>query len=193
MDNATINMAIQSEILEGFANAIWAKVELLQSGILQERERRRVMESISDDIKKCTDLTPPRVSLAAREEARRREVDLDGMGWHDQPRFDPGRAIFHREHVIPVKTIRARCLDAESARPIVDALKSAEVAWILKSEDRRLTQLGLRSNRPDPADAYRKAGIILEELRSAPNKPLQPPRSTEPYGQRVPSEDGPSG
>lgn len=173
-------MVIRTSILEAFANSIWAKVELLQTNSLEKRELLRVKESISDDIKKCTDLTPPRVSLAAREEAMRREVELDCLDWQDQPRVDPGRQVFHREHVIPVKSIRDRCLVAESANQIIDALKSAKVAWILKSEDRKLNQLGFRTNRPDPADAYRKAGIILEELRRPPNKPLQPPRSEEP-------------
>ena len=122
---------------------------------------RRLLESISDDIKKCTDFCVPCVSEAARVEAAKLGINLACVGWHDQPRFDRGRLVFHREHLVPVKGIRARCLSAESAEAVAEALRAARVAWILKAEDRRLTSLGYRSERVDPEAAYREAGIKL--------------------------------
>ena len=154
-------MSIHHKIVEAFAESILAKVCLIRESNLPEREKQRVMESISDDIKKFTDCVAPRVSVAAHEEATKRHVKLSGMGWHDQPQFDKGRKLFHREHLIPVGAIRDKCLKADSISYITEALNSATVAWILKSEDRQLTKLGFRSNRPDPALAYQKAGILL--------------------------------
>ncbi len=54
-------MTIPQVVLHAFAHAIWAKVGLVREGGLTERERRRILESIADDIKKCTDFTVPRV------------------------------------------------------------------------------------------------------------------------------------
>ena len=64
-------------------------------------------------------------------------------------------AVFTRPHTMEMEEMTL-------PQAIADLLQAAEVAWILKSENRRLTELGLRSNRPDPADAYQKAGITLE-------------------------------
>lgn len=152
---------IQENVLAAFAQAIWAKANATHAAGLDLRHLRRLLESISDDIKKCTDMIVPRVSVAARTEAARLGVDLTKKGWHDQPRFDEGRRLFHREHVVPVKIIRERCLAAASTEAIMEVLQSSRVAWILKSEDRRLTSLGFRFNRPDPETAYREAGITL--------------------------------
>lgn len=148
--------------MRAFADAIWAKVSLLKETTLSASERRRVLESIDGDIRKCTDLLVPRVSRAARETAGLLQVDLTRMGWHDQPRFDPGRTIFHLEHFYPVGAVRNRCLTATSQSDIGDVLGSAKVAWILKVEDRKLSDLGFKNLRPDPDEAYRKAGIALE-------------------------------
>jgi len=151
-------------IVKAFATSIWAKVCLLRDSHLEELEERhklRVRESISEDIKKYTDCITPRVSDAAQTEPAARDVNLSAMGWHDQPQFDRGRKLFHLEHMTPVSAIREECLSAPSISSIESALNSAKTAWILKSEDRKLTALGFRTNRPDPENAYQKAGITF--------------------------------
>lgn len=153
---------VRPEILDAFAESIWAKARLMSAVELNSRERLRVREAISEDIKKITDLLPPRVSAAARLEAERRGVDLRLMAWHDQHRFDQGRQMFQWEHILPVGAIRERCLRALSPAAVAEILETARVAWILKEEDRRLTSLGYRASRPDPEAAYREAGIILD-------------------------------
>jgi hypothetical protein len=132
-------MPIPQTIVQAFATSIWAKVCLLRDSDLEERHKLRVRESISEDIKKYTDCIPPRVSDAAKTAAKKLDVNLSVMGWHDQPRFDRGRKLFHLEHITPVSAIREECLSAQSMNSIEIALNSAKVAWILKSEDRKLT------------------------------------------------------
>ena len=144
-----------------FALAIWAKADALRVTDLGLRERQRVLESISYDIRKYSDLAIPQVSLAAQVEAGRLGVNLRDMRWQDQPRFDPGRQTFQWEHVETIGAIRNKCLAASSAQEIEKHLDDIRVAWILKSEDRRLTEGGYRTTRVDPDEAYREAGITL--------------------------------
>jgi hypothetical protein len=144
-----------------FAESIWVKSKAARELDLDVRQRRRLLESVSEDIKKWTDVIPVTTSAAAQAEAERRGVDLRSMGWHDQHRFDPGRVMFQWEHVVSVRHIREACLAAGSTDGVAEVLKTARVAWILKEEDRRLTGLGYRSVRPDPTAAYVEAGIIL--------------------------------
>ncbi|MGH2975986.1 MAG: hypothetical protein ACRDLL_14125 [Solirubrobacterales bacterium] len=149
------------DLLTAFAESIWVKSKALRAKGLTDLETRRLHESISEDIKKWTDLLPPSVSVAAKAEADRRGVDLRQMDWHHQHRFDRGRLMFQWEHVVPVRSIRKDCLAASSLTAVANVLETARVAWILKEEDRRLTDLGYRWERPDPDDAYRQARITL--------------------------------
>jgi hypothetical protein len=152
---------VRPELVAAFSESIWAKARVARGIPLEPRERSRLRESISDDIKKFTDLVPPRVSEAAQLEAQRRGVDLRQMRWHDQPHFDPGRSTFQWEHVLTVSGLRELCLHAPGPSEIAEILETARVAWILKDEDRRLTARRYRAKRPDPVAAYREVGIKL--------------------------------
>jgi hypothetical protein len=155
-------IAASDELLMIFAKSISCKVAALDELNLTPNQRTRIRESISDDIKKCTNFILPEISHAAQEEAERRGVDLLSKNWHDQVGFDPKRQTFHFEHVLPVNIIRALCEDVKAEDAIYDLLKKRlRVAWILKSEDAELTRLGFRSKRADPDGAYRDAGIQL--------------------------------
>lgn len=131
------------------------------------RQKRFLNKAISFEIRHaCDALMPdnlaPRVSLGADSEARKIGINLRTVDWHDQSSFDPGRRIFHMEHVVPVADIRKSCCSATSPEEVLEILKKQIlIAWILKEEDRRLTRLGFRSNRPDPFAAYHAAGIEL--------------------------------
>jgi hypothetical protein len=155
-------MAVSDDILRPFAIAIHAKASALRTLSLTERERARLTESISDDIRKCSDLVEPAVSRKAHELASKMGIDLYSKGWHDQPAFDSGRARFLWEHVLPVAEVRGCCAELESADQVREMLRRRlKVAWLLRSEDAELTRLGYRSRRPDPEGAYRDAGIEL--------------------------------
>lgn len=54
---------------------------------------------------------------------------------------------------------------------IIDRLKKQHLCWVTKAEDKRLTDLGYRSARPDPEKAYREAGITIcqKPLYSTPS------------------------
>jgi hypothetical protein len=145
-----------------FAKAIACKIAALNELDLTSTQRARIRESISDDIKKCTNFVIPEVSCAAHEEAERRGVDLFSMNWHGQPRFDPRRKTFHFEHILPVSAIRDMYEDIKTEEEIYNILKTClRVVWILKREDAELTNLGFRSKRADPEAAYRAAKIQL--------------------------------
>lgn len=150
------------QLLHPFAQSIFAKAQALQDLSPTRFERSRIQESISDDIKKCSNFTEREVSERAREVADRIGVDLFSQSWHDQHKFDRGRAIFHFEHVEPVNVIRAACMEADSVNDVSAILHTRmRVAWILKSEDANLTKLGYRSRRADPSAAYLAAQIRL--------------------------------
>lgn len=150
------------DLLHPFGISVHAKAVALRELQLSTMQRSRLRESISDDIKKCSNFVVPEVSDAARRQALALEVELDDMCWHDQGRFDANRSTFHFEHVQPVSVVRELCLSAPSAEVVTQILlANIRVAWILKSEDEKLTGLGFRTKRPDPDEAYRAAGIVL--------------------------------
>ena len=161
------------DVMRPFVAAIVAKRPLLDLA-LSNRQRRRVLESISGDLRKLGDVvTPtliaPLVSIAAREAAERKGIDLCQEDWHSQTRFDPGRGLFHVEHVTTVSALRDVCLRAPSPEALIRSLTTGiRIAWILKAEDAELTRLGYRSHRPDPGVAYRQAGIDLVPCHPRP-------------------------
>jgi len=155
-------MSDREILLNAFAESIHAKACALTHPKLTPTGRARLLESISDDIKKFSNFVEPEVSQAALERAASLLVDLRSKGWHEQPQFDPDREVFHWEHVSPVSAIRKACIDAPSVVEVADVLRATvRVAWILKDEDRKLTRLGYRSRRADPVAAYAHAEIVL--------------------------------
>ena len=170
-DSSREGMASIDDLLKPFACSLYAKASTLNSVELSSIQRARLLESMSDDIKKCSNFIEPEVSEAALAEAEHLRVDLRAKNWHHQPSFDVGRKVFHFEHVVPVSAIRKACLDQSSEIAVLAVLKSRlRVGWILKSEDAELTRLGHRSNRPDPEAAYCNAGIRLMPRQRATEK-----------------------
>jgi hypothetical protein len=155
-------MTEPDDLLRPFAVSIQAKATAVRDLDFAANQRARVLESISDDIKKCTNFVVPRASKAAMKAAARRKINLCSKNWHDQPMFDPGRRAFHLEHFVPVSAIRNACLEERSEAGILKILRTRlQIVWILKTEDAKLTRLGYRSRRSDPEAAYRAAGIEI--------------------------------
>jgi hypothetical protein len=169
-------MATLTQLLEPFAISIAAKLLAMDelAGELTRAQRARLQESISDDIKKCSNFITPAVSEAALDRSRQLGVDLYLANWHDQGRFDPGRKQFHFEHMVPVSVVRDRCKMCSTPKEVLAVLaKELRIAWILKEEDGRLTRLGCRSKRPDPEAAYKAAGIKSSCHASTANEPAR--------------------
>ena len=124
-----------------FAQAIYVKVELLRTDVMEYE-----------------------VSEAAWEAAQDLGIDLRTTDWTEQTKFDPKRERFHLEHVVTVKGVVDACLAARSESEVAAILGAVRVAWILKEENRVLDQLGVTSARPDPDAAYRAAGITLKRF-----------------------------
>jgi hypothetical protein len=110
---------------------------------------------------------PIYVSAAAQAEAHRRGIpgDLREYHWNQQVRVmgDKGRKIFAWDHFYPVAELRRRldALESPTADQVRAILRHASIAWILKTEDGRLNELGFQHRRPDPAAAYEQAQIQL--------------------------------
>lgn len=157
-----MDTALENEMLLPFAQSIFIKCNAVKKLRLSTSNRARFLESISDDIKKCTNFIVPGVSNAAQEKANQIKINICTKNWHDQHKFDKGRSIFHFEHIVPVKSIRDECLSAFSEHEVHEILTTKlRVIWILKSEDYELTRLGFRSIRPEPEQAYSEAGIEI--------------------------------
>lgn len=149
-------------LMAPFATAIFAKANALRTLELKPAHKSRLSESISDDIKKASNLHPHRMSKRAREKSRGLvpPVDLAEMTWHQQEGFDPGRELFIVEHRATVSSLKQRCIDAASLQDVLDVLeKEIDVVWILRDEDEELTRLKYRSKRP--TSAYEEARIEI--------------------------------
>ncbi len=159
-------MSKAKPLLLPFAQSIYAKSMALRTLELSPSQRARFLESISDDIKKCSNFLQPEVSKAALAKAVKLNVDLYSKSWHDQPKFDGShqKGKFHLEHLHPVSTIRDLCSKAMSRDAVLRILLGKlRVAWILKTERRKLDRTH-RSNRPDPDLACLENDIQLIRL-----------------------------
>jgi hypothetical protein len=150
------------ELMQPFAQSIWAKCELLRGNGLDASKTSVLRDAIKWDIKIASNLRAPSQSQAARQVAEGRAVDLSALTWGYQPSVDPGRETFALEHFRPVSQLRDRCLALSSAEQVLDVLvNELEVVWVLRTEDNKLNELGYRSNRPSPELAYKDAGIVV--------------------------------
>lgn len=157
----------KNDLVHPFAVSVFEKAQAQRNTGITIRQSRYLKKAMSFDIRHlCDVLSPdyllPMVSERAQAKAIDLGVDLHKADWHDQPKFDAGRRVFHLEHYKPVGEIRELCMRAASPGDVAEILASELcLAWILKEEDQILRQLGFNSKRPDPAAAYRAAGIFL--------------------------------
>jgi hypothetical protein len=105
----------------------------------------------------------PEASHAAMAEAAKMGLgDIRDYIWLDQTSKmkDPGRKIFHWEHIAPVSDLMKACLACppESIGDIEAVLRRVKIAWILKSENKQLKNHGRGD---DPLEFYRLAKIEL--------------------------------
>jgi len=155
-------MSSIEELQGAFSVAIFSMVNSINKLQLTPKQHRRILEAISDDIRKYSDSLIPEISIGAKCESDRLGIDLETQGWHEQPKFDPGRRLFFLEHMVPVSTIRKECLKACSVKEIKTILRSkVRIVWILREENDTLNALGYRYKRTDPIEAYSRAGIHI--------------------------------
>jgi hypothetical protein len=149
--------------MQPFAVAIFAKANALENRALEPSHKSRLRESISDDIKKASNLLPHKMSKRAHKAASQLQppVDLRKKTWHEQHSFDPGREFFLVEHRNTVSSLRERCLAQKDVEGVLGVLSEIDVVWILRAEDEKLTELKYRSRRPPTA--YAEASIEIWE------------------------------
>lgn len=166
-------MADLRKLLSPFAVAIiHARSEAIRDWRSPPGITARFLESISDDIKKCGNFFAPYVSVAAKDKATRRGIDLTEKNWHDQPLFGKGRKLFQFEHLVPVSSLRADTLVSRTAADILNILMTRlRVVWMLKAEDAELGRMGYRSRRKGPVAAYRAAEIKIAAQHTPADAP----------------------
>lgn len=158
--------ATVQQLAEPFAHAMAHKSRALANLTLTSRQVAALRRSMSDDVRKFHDaaipaLLPYEISEAATLAAETRGLDLASLTYAAQPAVDPGRGIFHYEHMETISTIIAKARATESVEEIIALLCTSRVAWITKGENDELARLGYSSKRDDPAAAYAEAGIHL--------------------------------
>jgi len=153
-----------------FGLAIVSKQELLRTSDFTSYQRSQVLASISDDLRKASDITiedlrPAFVSFAAGRfsDELGAKLELSRTPWHRQPSFDPGRKNLMFEHLDPINQIRSRLFSLTSAEEVIELLwRELRVTWITKEENERLTRGGFSRARENPMYAYAKCGILLD-------------------------------
>jgi hypothetical protein len=95
---------------------------------------------------------------------------LRTVKWSQQVRKlkDPGRKKFHFEHFVTIKSLVDQVVRLRN-KPVNDIaalLLSADIAWITKLEDKKLTKNKFCSKRPNPRAAYETCGIKFVEFDS---------------------------
>ena len=157
------------DLTRPFARGIHGLLLALEDPALElnKHQAARIREAVSVSLRKvCDVLVPdarhPEVSVAAEQRAASLGVDLRTQTWQTQTKFDPGRILFHYEHMRPIVAIRIALGSATTPDEVVETIRrELRLAWITKEENLRLTSLGYNSVRPDPDAAYADAGITL--------------------------------
>lgn len=159
---------------EGLASVAAVAFELLKvlQGSPNAALQRWACSSLSHACRHVEYFLTPKISLAAHEKALLMGIaPLERFKWSDQPKRmkDPGRKIFHWEHMVPVSDLQAELLKLESpdVQAVEAVLRKAQVAWILKAENKRLDVAKLRYKRAKGgAAAYRHVGIRLRRQQN---------------------------
>jgi hypothetical protein len=130
-------------------------------------DKKHIKSIFVHTIRKVELLLPKDVSIKAQKEAD--ELNLGSLlqyDWNDQTKKhkmnDLGRKIFHYEHFVPIQQQIDDLLKLESYNDlnIYNIISNNKICWILKSENKILDKIA-KSKRPNPDEAYHKAGITL--------------------------------
>jgi hypothetical protein len=162
LDNAPLSIAHASREISTIVAAALVSYHASSNKTL----RAYLNEVINFMCRRMEEFVQPRVSKAAQAEAKKRGVPLASLRWRQQSKWDPGRKIFHLDHCFDVRTMRTRLLALTEPTPanVEGVLKLAQIAWILKEEDRKLTSTRRQHSRGDEwPRIYREATIDLEE------------------------------
>ncbi len=172
-----------ASLVEPFAAGLLHKCHALYELDLNAHQRSRLREAISIDLRKLCDILvpaarPPRISETANAIASSMGVDLRNATWHSQKKID-GYKTFTYEHMTPINWFVSRISKATSPEEVLDIIdQHMWITWVTKEEDAELRRLGYASVRPNPARAYKDAGITL--LTAEPDPVLPSAKSDTP-------------
>lgn len=165
-----------ASLVEPFAAGLLHKCRALHELGLNAHQRSRLREAISIDLRKLCDILvpaarPPRISEAANAVASSMGVDLRNTTWHSQKKVD-GYRTFTYEHMTPINWFVSEIGKATSPEEVLNIIdQNMWISWVTKEEDAELRRLGYASARPNPASAYKDAGITLLPAEADPDLP----------------------
>ena len=129
------------------------------SEFILESDRKLTKKLIGQILRKYCDQKPVDfVSAKAKELADQDGIDLFKQNWHGQNKFDPGRKVFHLEHKTTIHDIT---MDIINGKDVLNTINKIQHGWILKDEDKKLSENGKGKSRRDHDLAYDEAGICI--------------------------------
>lgn len=156
----------QDKSLESVAEIILKLVELEES-VGSSPELKAWCESVlTIACRRVECFIDPEVSTLAQEKANSlNHGDLKNQRWgfqyHELVNGKKAK-IYHWEHVLTVAEMKKRIRDNTLPRTkerVIEILKLADIAWILKSENKELDKKHKSERRLNPWDAYSGVGI----------------------------------
>ncbi len=132
-----------------------------------DQNKGYIKEIIVRTLRMVESILPMDVSKKAQEIADSMGIgSLYQYGWLKQNKKngmkDYDRSIFHWEHYVPIQQQLNELLELNEINDdtIYKVIRKGKICWILKKENEVLDKIA-KSNRPNPEEAYQKAGIIL--------------------------------
>lgn len=132
-----------------------------------DQSKGYIKEIIVRTLRMVESILPMDVSEKAQEMADSMGIgSLYQYGWLKQNKKngmkDYNRSIFHWEHYVPIQQQLNELLELNEINDdtIYQIIRKGKICWILKKENEMLDKIA-KSNRPNPEEAYQKAGIIL--------------------------------
>ncbi len=159
-------MAFKNTPIPKVAAVVLALLEFLDTCERQSDLGRWANSVLSHALRQLECFVEPEVSVAAAEIANQLgHGDLRSKRYGFQDTNEDNDPIFHWEHVRPVSDMKSRLLAMSRPRSlesIEQVLRTTDVAWVLKEEDRKLTEQKYRTQRPEDAwVAYEACGIRI--------------------------------
>lgn len=132
-----------------------------------DQSKGYIKEIIIRTLRMVESVLPMDVSRKAQEVADSMGIgSLYQYGWLKQNKKngmkDYDRSIFHWEHYVPIQQQLNELLNLKEINDndIYNIIRKGKICWILKKENEILDKIA-RSNRPNPEETYRQAGIEL--------------------------------
>lgn len=152
------------EAFEAAAKALVPLIKGYRASSEDESLRQWYRDMIDRGCRHLEFFCRPHVSVAARREAKKWGIkkDLSEYKWKEIRNMD-FLWLFHLDHVKPVSFLVDQLIEMKrvTVKNTFNLIMEMEVAWILKTENKKLDDRKYKTNRPNPYEAYNECAIII--------------------------------